>query len=72
MREYEAFVSDQWRVSRRPALTLGLRYTNDPPPFEANGLQVAPNIRPQDQCFAQRDYLGSLGVPSNQMPSPPS
>ncbi len=68
MREYEAFVSDQWRVSRELTLTLGLRYTNDPPPFEANGLQVAPNIG-LNQYFAQRDYLGSLGVPSNQMPN---
>ena len=49
-------------------LTLGLRYTNDPPPYEANGLQVAPNIG-LNQYFAQRDYLGSLGVPSNAMPN---
>ena len=68
MREYEAFVSDQWRVSRELTLTLGLRYTNDPPPYEANGLQVAPNIG-LNQYFAQRDYLGSQGVPSNAMPN---
>ncbi len=34
MREYEGFVSDQWRVSRELTLTFGLRYTNDPPPYE--------------------------------------
>jgi hypothetical protein len=68
MREYEAFVSDQWRASRELTLTLGLRYTNDPPPYEANGLQVAPNIG-LNQYFAQRDYLGSQGVPSNAMPN---
>ena len=68
MREYEAFVSDQWRVSRELTLTLGLRYTNDPPPYEANGLQVAPTIG-LNQYFAQRDYLGSQGVPSNAMPN---
>ena len=68
MREYEAFVSDQWRVSRELTLTLGLRYTNDPPPYEANGLQVAPNIG-LNEYFAQRDYLGSQGVPSNAMPN---
>jgi len=68
MREYEGFVSDQWRVSRELTLTLGLRYTNDRPPFEANGLQVAPNIG-LDQYFGQRDYLGSQGVPSNAMPN---
>ncbi len=30
MREYEGFVSDQWRASRELTLTFGLRYTNDP------------------------------------------
>jgi Carboxypeptidase regulatory-like domain len=68
MREYEGFVSDQWRATRELTLTLGLRYTNDPPPYEANGLQVAPNIG-LNQYFAQRDYLGSIGVPSNAMPN---
>ncbi len=68
MREYEAFVSDQWRVSRELTLTLGLRYTNDPPPYEANGLQVAPTVG-LNQYFAERDYLGSQGVPSNAMPN---
>ena len=68
MREYEGFVSDQWRVSPELTLTLGLRYTNDPPPYEANGLQVAPNVG-LNQYFAERDYLGSQGVPSNAMPN---
>jgi Carboxypeptidase regulatory-like domain len=68
MREYEGFVSDQWRATRELTLTFGLRYTNDPPPYEANGLQVAPNIG-LNEYFGQRDYLGSLGVPSNAMPN---
>jgi hypothetical protein len=68
MREYEGFFSDQWRVSRELTLTLGLRYTNDRPPYEANGLQVAPNVG-LNQYFAERDYLGSIGVPSNAMPN---
>ncbi len=68
MREYEGFVSDQWRATRELTLTFGLRYTNDPPPYEANGLQVAPNIG-LDQYFAQRVGLGSEGVPSNAMPN---
>jgi len=68
MREYEGFVSDQWRATRELTLTLGLRYTNDPPPYEANGLQVAPNVG-LNEYFGQRDYLGSLGVPSNAMPN---
>jgi hypothetical protein len=68
MKEYEGFVSDQWRATRELTLTLGLRYTNDPPPYEANGLQVAPNVG-LNEYFGQRDYLGSLGVPSNAMPN---
>ncbi|HUA18766.1 MAG TPA: TonB-dependent receptor [Bryobacteraceae bacterium] len=68
MREYEGFVSDQWRVSPELTLTLGLRYTNDRPPYEANGLQVAPNVG-LNEYFGQRDYLGSQGVPSNEMPN---
>jgi hypothetical protein len=67
MREYEGFVTDQWRVSRELTVTLGLRYTNDPPPFEKNGLQVSPTVG-LDKYFGERDYLGSQGVPSNAMP----
>ncbi len=68
LREYEGFVSDQWRVTPELTLTFGLRYTNDPPPYEANGLQVAPNIG-LDQYFAQRVGLGAEGIPSNAMPN---
>jgi hypothetical protein len=68
MREYEGFVSDQWRVTPSLTITMGLRYTNDPPPYEANGLQVAPNVG-LNEYFGQRDYLGGLGVPSNGMPN---
>jgi hypothetical protein len=67
MREYEGFFSDQWRVSRELTLTFGLRYTNDRPPYEENGLQVAPTVG-LNQYFGERDYLGSIGVPSNAMP----
>ncbi len=68
MREYEGFVSDQWRATRELTFSFGLRYTNDPPPYEKNGLQVAPTVG-LNQYFAERDYLGSQGVPSNAMPS---
>ena len=68
MREYEGFLTDQWRATRELTLTFGLRYTNDRPPYESNGLQVAPTVG-LDQYFAERDYLGSQGVPSNAMPN---
>ncbi|HTQ53236.1 MAG TPA: carboxypeptidase regulatory-like domain-containing protein [Bryobacteraceae bacterium] len=68
MREYEGYINDSWRVTPELTLTLGLRYSNDRPPFEANGLQVSPNIG-LDQYFAQRVGLGAEGVPSNAMPN---
>jgi hypothetical protein len=67
MREYEGFVNDQWRVSRELTLTIGLRYTNDRPPYEKNGLQVAPTVG-LNQYFGERDYLGGIGIPSNAQP----
>ena len=68
MREYEGFVNDQWRATRELTLTFGLRYSNSRPPYEQNGLQVAPTVG-LNQYFAERDYLGSQGVPSNAMPN---
>jgi hypothetical protein len=67
MREYEGFINDQFRLSRELNLTFGLRYSNDPAPYEQNGLQVAPTVG-LDQYFGERNYLGSQGVPSNAMP----
>ena len=68
MDEYEGYVNDSWRATPELTVTLGLRYSNDRPPYEINGLQVAPNIG-LDQYFAQRLSLGSQGVPSNAMPN---
>ncbi|HVP47560.1 MAG TPA: carboxypeptidase-like regulatory domain-containing protein [Bryobacteraceae bacterium] len=68
LNEYEGFVSDTYHVRRDLTLTFGLHYQNSPPPYEANGLQVAPTIG-LDQFFAQRNYLQTQGVPSNAMPN---
>ncbi len=67
MNEYEGYVNDSWRMLPSLTLTMGLRYSNDRPPYEANGLQVAPDVG-LDQYFGERVYLGSIGVPSNAMP----
>jgi Carboxypeptidase regulatory-like domain len=68
MNEYEAYVADSWRVKPSLTLTFGLRYSNDRPPYETTGLQVAPNIG-LDQFFAQRNGLAAQGVPSSAMPN---
>ena len=67
MREFEGFINDQFRATRELTLTFGLRYSNDRPPYERSGLQVAPTVG-LERYFAERDYLGAQGVPSNSMP----
>ena len=67
MHEFEGFVNDSFRVSRELTLTLGLRYSDDRPPYEANGLQVAPTVG-LNTYFAQRNALQGLGTPSFAMP----
>jgi hypothetical protein len=63
---YAGYVGDAFRINRELTLTLGLRYENVRPPYEANGLQVAPTV-PLEQFFAQRNGLQSQGIPANQM-----
>jgi carboxypeptidase family protein len=63
---YAGYIGDTYRVSRELTLTLGLRYENFRPPYEANGLQVDTTV-PLNQYFAQRNGLQSQGVPANQM-----
>lgn len=65
---YAGYVSDAWRVNRDLTITLGLRYENFRPAYEANGLQVAPTVG-LNQFFAERNGLQSQGVPANQMPN---
>src|ERR1043166_2826283 len=40
--EYAFYLGDSWRAKRYLTLTAGLRYENNTPPWETNGLQVAP------------------------------
>jgi len=46
MHQYNAYIADQWRVSRNVTLNLGLRYELNPPGTEANSLIFRPNQRP--------------------------
>jgi hypothetical protein len=63
---YAGYVGDTYRVSRELTLTIGLRYENFRPPYEANGLQVDTTV-PLNQYFAQRNGLQAQGIPANQM-----
>ena len=65
-RAYAGYIGDTYRVSREVTLTLGLRYENFRPPYEANGLQVDTTV-PLNQYFAQRNGLQSQGIPANAM-----
>jgi len=68
LHEYEGYVGDNYRIRPDLTLTFGVRYSNSRPPYEASGLQVAPNIG-LNQFFAQRNYLQAQGVPGNAMPN---
>ena len=67
-RDYGGYVSDSFRATRELTVSLGLRYENFRPPYEANGYQVAPTV-PLNQFFAERNALQSQGVPQNKMPN---
>jgi Carboxypeptidase regulatory-like domain len=67
-RDYGAYIADSYRATRELTITLGVRYENFRPPYEANGIQVAPTV-PLNQYFAERNYLQTQGVPQNQMPN---
>ena len=66
--DYALYVGDTYRATRELTLTLGLRWENFRPPYEANGYQVAPTVG-LNQYFAERNFLQSQGVPQNAMPN---
>ena len=42
--EYEFYVQDSWRIRPNLTITAGVRYSLYSPPYEVNGLQVAPTV----------------------------
>jgi hypothetical protein len=65
--EYEVYLQDSWQM--RPTLTIsgGLRYSVYSPPYEVNGLQVAPTISMGD-WFDERVRNMRQGIPSSRSP----
>ncbi|HXJ87859.1 MAG TPA: TonB-dependent receptor [Candidatus Binatia bacterium] len=64
---YEFYGQDTWKVRPNLTVTFGLRYSLFSPPWETNGLQVAPTISLSD-WFNQRRNGMLQGIPSNQSP----
>ncbi len=65
--EYEFYVQDSWRIRPNLTINLGVRYGLYSPPWEVNGLQVAPAIKLGD-WFDLRGRNAAAGIPANQGP----
>jgi hypothetical protein len=65
--EYEFYVQDTWQAGTNLTVTFGVRYSLDSPPYEVNGLQVAPSPS-MGEWFEQRRRNGLNGIPSNASP----
>jgi hypothetical protein len=66
--EYEFYVQDTWRIRPNLTITGGVRYSLFSPPWETNGLQVAPTI-PLGDWFALRVQNAANGIPANAAPN---
>jgi hypothetical protein len=63
--EYEFYSMDTWRVNPDLTLTLGLRYSLNRPVYEANGMQVKPNVS-LGGYLQKRIESAAKGVPYNE------
>ncbi|MGH9162697.1 MAG: TonB-dependent receptor domain-containing protein, partial [Vicinamibacteraceae bacterium] len=64
---YDMYIQDSWQVRNNLTVTAGVRYSLYSPPYEANGVQVAP--RPSmGAWFAEREANMLAGIPSNASP----
>src|SRR5579875_224945 len=66
--EYEFYLQDSWRIKPNFTATYGLLYVLMSPPWEVNGLEVAPNVN-MGQWFQQRGIEGASGIPSSADPT---
>jgi hypothetical protein len=58
---YEFYAQDSWKIRSNLTLTYGLRYSLFSPPWETNGLQVAPTMS-LGTWFTQRGLNQSQGI----------
>jgi hypothetical protein len=65
--EYEFYVQDTWKLRPNLTVTGGVRYSLFSPPYESNGLQVAPTL-PLGEWFRQRSLNASMGIPASASP----
>jgi hypothetical protein len=63
--EYEMYVQDTWKASRKLTITAGLRWSLMPPIHEANGQQMSPSI-PIGEWFNTRGALADQGKSQTQ------
>jgi hypothetical protein len=62
--EFETYAQDSWRARPNLTVTFGLRWTLLQPPYEKNGVQVAPTIS-LNNWFKQRQQSMLSGDPFN-------
>ncbi|HME34211.1 MAG TPA: carboxypeptidase-like regulatory domain-containing protein [Candidatus Sulfotelmatobacter sp.] len=63
--EFESYVQDSWRARPNLTITYGLRWTLLQPPYEKNGVQVAPTTS-LNRWFKTRAQTQLLGQAFNQ------
>lgn len=61
-KEFETYVQDSWRARPNLTITYGLRWTLLQPPYEKNGVQVAPT-QSLNSWFGQRSTTMADGLP---------
>jgi len=66
--EYDFYIQDTWQAASNLTITYGIRYSLASPPYETNGLQVAPTPS-LGGWFAERESNMLAGIPSNQSPT---
>lgn len=58
--EYEMYGQDTWKIRRNLTITAGLRYSLNPPVYEANGQQISSDI-PLEKFLNDRGGLAQQG-----------